>query len=393
MPIAIGSSDIGSQVNSTLKKAVSKMVRRQQANQSQQATELEQRMTRLEEESKTRQVSKAHFEERMRAMETAMSQRTTDHSSRMAQEQETDQSTHRCEYSQLKGECKQLHEHHKTLNVRIDSVRSEIQDSKNRIKQLVQSQIEQAMSGSLTEVASVRSEITSLDQSLAGIRTLVTGLEGAEKELQRRVTEMREEIEMVQSAFSSSGANVVSPLAHQRQDDMSKQIGMIRNSLTAQVKECVDVRLAVDVHSKRFTSLDERLRVNEQRFEDCPLQLQALEARLRELEGNHVLHGDRLCSFDERLKQSVDGFNARHFSDNFQRSFEQISALESRSLDAQSLKLQLEQMGKHVVELQETLAFQKAAHQVDPMPPLSAPSTTPANMFLSEVNVQRFTRP
>ena len=62
MPIAIGSSDIGSQVNSTLKKAMSKMVRRQRANPSQQAKEFEQRMTRLEEESKTRQLSKAHFE-------------------------------------------------------------------------------------------------------------------------------------------------------------------------------------------------------------------------------------------------------------------------------------------------------------------------------------------
>ena len=33
LPIAIGSSDIGSQVDSTLKRAMSKMVRRQQANQ------------------------------------------------------------------------------------------------------------------------------------------------------------------------------------------------------------------------------------------------------------------------------------------------------------------------------------------------------------------------
>ena len=80
LPIAIGSSDIGSQVNSTLKKAMSKMVRRQQANQSQQAKEFKQRMTRLEEESKTKQVSKAHFEERMRAVETAMSQQITEHS-------------------------------------------------------------------------------------------------------------------------------------------------------------------------------------------------------------------------------------------------------------------------------------------------------------------------
>ena len=230
------------------------------------------------------------------------------------------------------------------------------------------------MSRSLTEVASVRSEITSLDQSLGGIRTRVTGLEGGEKELQRRLTEMQEQIEMVRSGFSRSEANVVSPLTHQRQDDMSKRIGMIQNSLTAQVKECMDVKLAVDVHSKRFTTLDERLRVNEQRFQDCPLQLLALEARLRELETNHVLHGDRLCSFDEQLTQRVDGFNARHFSDNFQRFFERISALESRSLDAQSLKLQFEQLGKHVVELQETLAFQKAAHQVDPMPPPSAPA-------------------
>ena len=233
LPIAIGSSDIGSQVNSTLNKAMSKMVRRQQANQSQQAKEFEQRMTRLEEESKTRQVFKAHFEERMRAMETAMSQRITKHSSRMAQDRETDHSTHRCEYSQLKGECKQLHEHGKTLNVRIDSVRSEIQDSEKRITRLLQSQIEQAMSRSLTEVASVRSGITSLDQSLGGIRTRVTGLEDAEKELQRRVTKMREEIEMVRSGFSRSEANVVSPLAQQQQDDMSKQIGMIQSSLTA----------------------------------------------------------------------------------------------------------------------------------------------------------------
>ena len=120
-------------------------------------------MTRLEEESRTKQVSKAHFEERMRAMETAISQRITEHSSRMARERETDHSTHRCEYSQLKGECKQLHEHHETLNVRFDSVRSEIQDSENRITRLVQSQIERAMSSSPTEVASVRSEITSLD--------------------------------------------------------------------------------------------------------------------------------------------------------------------------------------------------------------------------------------
>ena len=50
------------------------------------------------------------------------------------------------------------------------------------------------------------------------------------------------------------------------------------------------------------------------------------------------------------------GFNARHFSDNFEKFFERRSALESRSLDAQSLKLQLQQLGKHVVELQETLA-------------------------------------
>ena len=102
---------------------------------------------------------------------------------------------------------------------------------------------------------------------------------------------------------------------------MSKRIGMIQNSLTAQVKECMDVKLAVDVHSKRFTSLEERLWVNEQMFQDCPLQLQALEARLRELETNHVLHGNRLCSFDEQLTQSVDGFNARHFSENFQKFF------------------------------------------------------------------------
>ena len=247
------------------------------------------------------------------------------------------------------------------------------------------------MSRSLTEVASVRSEITSLDQSLGCIRTRVTGLDGMEKELQRRLTEMREEIEMVRSGFSRSEANVVSPLAHQRQDDMSKQIGMIQNSLTAQVKECMDVQLAVDVHSKRFTSLDERLRVHKQRFQDCPLQLQVLEARLRELKTNHVLHGDRFCSFDEQLTRGVDGFNAPHFSDNLQRFFERISALESRSLDAQSLKLQLDQLRKHVVELQETLAFQKAAHQVDPMPPWTplAPSTTRANDFLSGVNVQR----
>ena len=214
------------------------------------------------------------------------------------------------------------------------------------------------MSRSLTEVASVRSEITSLDQSLGGDRTRVTGLEGAEKELQPRVTEMREEFQMVQSGFSRSEANVVSPLCHQRQDAMSKRIGMIQNSLVEQVKECMDVNLAVDVHSKRFTSLDERLRVKEQWLQDCPLELQALEARLRELETNHFLHGDRLCSFDERLTQSVDCFNARHFSDNFQ---------------SQSLKLQLEELGKHVVESQETLAFQKAAHQLDPMPPPPAP--------------------
>ena len=174
---------------------------------------------------------------------------------------------------------------------------------------------------------------------------------------------------------------------------MSKRMNMIQNLLTAQVKECMDVKLAVDVHSKRFTSLDERLRVNEQRFQDCPLQLQALEARLRELETNHVLHGDTLCSFDERLTQGVDGFNARHFSDNFQTFFERISALESRSLDAQSLKLQLEQLGKHVVEIQERVALQKAAHQVDPMPPPSAPSATPANIVLSEVNVQHLRVP
>ena len=98
LPIAIQSSDIGSELNSTLKKAMSKMVRRQQANQSQQAEGFEQRMTRLEEESKTRQVSKAHFAERMRAMETAMSQRITEHSRRLAREQETDHSTQRCEY-------------------------------------------------------------------------------------------------------------------------------------------------------------------------------------------------------------------------------------------------------------------------------------------------------
>ena len=159
--------------------------------------EFEQRVTRLEEESKTKQVSKTHFKERMRAMETAMSQLITEHSSGMARERETDHSTHRCEYSELRGECKQLHEHHETWNVRIESVRSEIQDSENRITRLVQSQIEQAMSRSLTEVASVTSEITSLDQLLGGIRTPVTGLEGAEKELQRRLTEMREEIEMV----------------------------------------------------------------------------------------------------------------------------------------------------------------------------------------------------
>ena len=82
---------------------------------------------------------------------------------------------------------------------------------------------------------------------------------------------------------------------------MSKRIRMIQNSFTPQVKECMDNKLAVDVHLKRFTSLDERLRVNEQMFQDCPLQLQALEARLRELETNHLLHGDSLCSFDERL--------------------------------------------------------------------------------------------
>ena len=41
-------------------------------------------MTRLKKESKTRQVSKAHFEERMRDMETAMSQRITVHLCRMA---------------------------------------------------------------------------------------------------------------------------------------------------------------------------------------------------------------------------------------------------------------------------------------------------------------------
>ena len=170
LPIAIGSSDSCSQVKSTLKKAMSKMLRRQQADQSKQAKVFEQRMTRLEEESKTRQVSKAHFEERMKAMETAMSQRITEHSNRMAREREMDHSTHMCEYSQLKGECKQLIEHHETLNVRIDSVGSEFQDSENRITWLVRSQIEQGMSRSLTEVASVRSEIPSLDQSLGGIR-------------------------------------------------------------------------------------------------------------------------------------------------------------------------------------------------------------------------------
>ena len=174
LPIAIGSSDSCSQVNSTLKKAMSKIVGRQQANQSQQANKFEQRMTRLQEESKTRQMSKAHLEERMKAMETAMSQRITEHSNRMARERETDHSTHRCEYSQLKGECKQLIEHQETLNVRIDSVGSEIQDSENRITRLVQRQIKQVMSRSLTEVASVRSEIPSLDQSLRGIRTRVT---------------------------------------------------------------------------------------------------------------------------------------------------------------------------------------------------------------------------
>ena len=186
----------------------------------------------------------------------------------------------------------------------------------------MESQKEQAMSRSLTEVASVRSEITSLDQSLEGIRTQVTGLEGAEKELQRRVTEMGEQIEMVQSGFSNSEANVVSPpLAHQRQDDMSERMGMIQNSLTAQVKECMDVKVPVDARWKRFTSLDERLRVNEQRIRGSPLQLQALEARLRGLKTNHVLHGDRLWSFDERLTQGIDGINALHFSDNFQTFF------------------------------------------------------------------------
>ena len=50
LPIAIGSSDIGSQVNSTLKKAMPKMVHCQQANQSQQAKGFEQRVMRLEEE-------------------------------------------------------------------------------------------------------------------------------------------------------------------------------------------------------------------------------------------------------------------------------------------------------------------------------------------------------
>ena len=174
---------------------------------------------------------------------------------------------------------------------------------------------------------------------------------------------------------------------------MSKRIGMIPNSLTAQVKECMDVKLAVDVHSKRFTSLDERLRVNEQRFQDCPLQLQAFGARLRELETNHVLHGDRLCSFDERLTQRVDGFTARHFGDNLQKLFERISALETRSLDAQSLKLQLKQLGKHVVELQETLAFVKAAHQVDPMPPPSAPPSHPSEMFFVRGQCATFARP
>ena len=81
---------------------------------------------------------------------------------------------------------------------------------------------------------------------------------GAEKELQRRVTEMRDEIKMIRSGFSHSEANVVSPLVHQRQDDMSKRIRMIQNSFTPQVKECMDVKLALDVHLKRFASFDEQ---------------------------------------------------------------------------------------------------------------------------------------
>ena len=40
---------------------------------------------------------------------------------------------------------------------------------------------------------------------------------------------------MIRSGFSRSEANVVSPLAHQRQDDMSKRICMIPNSVTAQI--------------------------------------------------------------------------------------------------------------------------------------------------------------
>ena len=199
-------------------------------------------------------------------------------------------------------------------------------------------------------------------------------MEAAKKELQRRVNEIREEIQIVQNGFSSAEANVVSPpLPHQQQDDLAERIGMIQISSTAQVKECMDLKVAVDIHSKRFTSLDQRLRVNEQRFQDCPLQLQVYEARLEEVETNHVLHGDRLCSFHEQLIQRVDSFNAHHCSDNFQSFLEQISALEGRSLDAQSLKLQLEQLGKYAVELQGTLAFQRAAHQLDPMPPPPPP--------------------
>ena len=94
-------------------------------------------MTRLEEESRTKHVSEAHFTERLTAMKAAISQRVAEHSSRMAQEGETDQSTHRCEYSQFKGACKQLHQRRETYSVRIDSVRSKIQDSENRITRLV----------------------------------------------------------------------------------------------------------------------------------------------------------------------------------------------------------------------------------------------------------------
>ena len=60
------------------------------------------------------------------------------------------------------------------------------------------------------------------------------------------------------------------------------------------------------------------------------------------------------------------------------RFFERMNIPESRCLDALPLKLQNEQLGKHVVELQETLAFQNTSHQVDPMPPPLCPLRHPS---------------